>query len=60
MSSSYLNITNGTEGRRLEVTHDASLTEGVEALDDGGGVDEVAGAEHTHEVGVELRQPHAA
>lgn len=42
----------------MQVAHDARLAEGVEALDDGGGVDEVAGAQHAHQVGVELRQLH--
>lgn len=60
MKSPYLDITNRAEGRSLEVTHNAGLAEGVEALDDGGGVDEVAGAEHTHQVSVELCQLHAA
>lgn len=58
--TSYLNITNWAERRGLQVTNNASLAEGVQALDDGGGIHKVAGAEHTHQVGVELRQFHAA
>ena len=57
---SYLDITNRTEGRSLQVANDTGLAEGMQAFYNGGGVHKVAGAQDTHQVGVELRQLHAA
>lgn len=49
-----LDITNGTVFACLQVVHDACLAEGVQTLNDGGGIDEVSPADHAHKVGVEL------
>lgn len=50
-----LHVTHGAVLVGLQVAHDARFAEGMQALHDGSGVDEVPPAEGTHEVRVQLR-----